>query len=154
MADVVVVIPVSSVQYTSWLRTSYIGRSIISDAGIPVIENTELGPDQEDALVNFLDEATREVAKIFISRQGDVNGIPFEYDGINATYRFNEEEPVLTQASSIKSTLNEDVKNAIYAWVTYLWFKLQGNADHASALMSKYRRLLIDIQGNIHRLHD
>lgn len=152
--DVTITIPVTSVQYTTWLRTSHIGLSEVSEGGTPLIEQVELGPDQEDALKDFMSEATREVAKIFISRQGDVTGIPFEYDGINATYRFNECEPLLNQASSIKSTLNEDVKNAIFAWVTYLWFKLKGDKDQITAFMGKFQRLTIDIQGSIHRLHD
>lgn len=152
--DVVVTIPVSSVQYTTWLRTSYVGLSIVSDAGTPMIEQTELGTDQEDALNNFLDEATRETAKIFTSRQGDVNGIPFEYDEINAIYRFNECEPVLTQASSIKNQLNEDVKNAIFAYVSFLWFTLKGNKDYASFYIGKFQDNSISIQGHLHRLHD
>lgn len=154
MADVVVTIPVSSVSYTTWLRTSHIASSIVSDAGVPMINQNELGPDQEDALNNFLDEATREVAKLFTSRQGDASGVPFEYDGTNAIYRFNECEPVLSQAATIKSQLDEDVKNAIFAWVTYLWFKLKGNGEHLTGMMSKYQRLSIDIQGHLHRLHD
>lgn len=153
MADVVITIPVSSVQYTTWLRTTLVGSSMISDAGIPLIEENELGPDQEDSLINFLDEATREVAKIFYSRQGDVNGVPFEYDGTDVTYRFNECEPVLPQAVAIKSALNEDVKNAIYAYVTYLWFKLKGN-DHSDEMLNKFNKISLDIHGNIHRLHD
>jgi len=152
--DVVINIPVSNVQYTTWLRTSYIGLSLVSDAGTPNVEQTELGIDQEDAFINFLDEATREVAKYFISRQGDVNGVPFEYDGTNAVYRFNECEPILKQALSIKSALNEDVKNAIFSWVAYLWFKHKGNDYHVSALMSKHKKLITDIQGHLHRLHD
>ena len=154
MSDVVINIPVSDVQYTTWLRTSYIGLSMVSEAGTPLVEQNELGTDQEDALINFLAEGTREVAKIFISRQGDVEGVPFEYDGSNAIYRFHEGEPVLPQASAIKSTLDEDVKNAIYAWVTYLWFKLKSNSDQVSGMMSKYQRIAMDIQGHIHRLHD
>ena len=152
--DVTVTIPVSSVQYTTWLRTSYIGMSMTSDAGTPMVEQTELGTDQEDALRNFLDEATREVAKIFSSRQGDVTGIPFEYDGTNAIYRFKEGEPVLNQAVTLKSQLEEDTKNAIFAWVTYLWFKLKGNTTHISGMMAKYQRLAEDIQANLYRLHD
>lgn len=152
--DVTIDISVSSVQYTTWLRTSYIGMSIVSEAGVPMVEQIELGVDQEDALVNLLEEASREVAKIFISRQGDVEGIPFEYDGANAIYRFKECEPYLNQAVAIKSTLSEDVKNALYAWVTYLWFKLKGKNDQVAGLMSKYQRLSTDIQGSIHRLHD
>jgi len=152
--DVIINIPVSSVQYTTWLRTSYIGMSMVSDAKTPMVEEIELGVDQEDAFVNLLDEATREVAKMFVSRQGDVTGTPFEYDGTNAIYRFRECEPYLTQADALKSTLNEDVKNAIFAWVTYLWFTIKGEEAQAVALMSKYNKLETDIQGNIHRLHD
>lgn len=151
--DVVINISTTSVSYIAWLRTSIIGTSLVSEVG-PLIEQTELGPDQEVSLVNFMEEASREVAKLFISRQGNVDGIPFEYDGVNAIYRFKEEEPVLKQASSIKEVLNEDVKNALYAWVTYLWFKLKNQGDQASSLINKYQRLSIDIQGNIHRLHD
>jgi len=152
--DVVVTIPVSSVQYTTWLRTSYIGLSIVSDAGTPMVEQIELGTDQEGALKNLLDEATREVAKIFTSRQGDVTGTPFEYDGTDAIYRFNECEPVLTAASSIKEQLNEDVKNAIFAYVSYLWFTFKGNKDYANFYIGKFQDNSISIQGHLHRLHD
>lgn len=152
--DVVIDIPITDVQYTSWLRTSYIGLSMVSEAGTPQVEQNELGTDQEDALKNFLEEATREVAKIFISRQGDVTGVPFEYDGTNAIYRFNEGEPVLPQASAIKSALDEDVKNALYAYVTFLWFKLKSNPDQITGMMNKYQKIVTDIQGNIYRLHD
>lgn len=154
MADITITIAVSSVKYTTWLRTSYIGLSKISDKGLPMIDNTELGPDEEDALVNFMEEASREVEKLFITRQGDVNGVPFEYDGTNAIYRFNEEEPVLTQASAIKSALNEDVKNALFSYVTYLWFKLKGDVANTSLFLSKFQGLSSDIQNHLHRLHD
>ena len=154
MADVVTNIPVSSVQYTTWLRTSYIGMSMVSEAGTPQIDMTALGTDQEDALNNFLDEAVREVAKLFTSRQGDAEGTPFEYDGSNAIYRFLETEPLIPQAASVKSQLSQDVQNAIYAWVTYLWFKLKGNGDHTAAMLDKYQRLATDIQGHLYRLHD
>lgn len=154
MADVVITIPVSSVQYTTWLRTSYIGLSEVSDAGTPMVEQIELGTDQEDALRNLLDEAVREVARIFTTRQGDVNGIPFEYDGTNAIYRFNEGEPVLPHADALKNILNEDVKNAIFSFVTFLWFKLKGDDKHTAAYMSKFERLSVEIQGHLYTLHD
>lgn len=154
MADVVVTIPVSGVQYRTWLRTSLIGDSKISDQGLPMIKQIELGPDQEVALVDFLEEASREVAKCFNNRQRDVNGVPFEYDGNNAIYRFNEAEPVLPHASTIKSQLSEDVKNAIFSYVTYLWFKMKGDADQMVAFMSKMDKLKMDISSNLYRLHD
>lgn len=154
MADVVVTIPVSSVQYTTWLRTSYIGTSIVSDAGTPMVEQTELGVDQEDALINFLDEATKEVAKIFVSRQGDAAGTPFEYDGNDAIYRFNEETPVLPQASSLKLSLNEDTKNAIYCHVAFLWFKVKGHDKMCSYFAERYEKLVSNIDSILYKLHD
>lgn len=154
MADVAVNIPVSSIEYITWLRSSVIGTSMISDAGTPMIEQIELGIDQGDSFINILDEAAREVAKVFISRQGDVQGIPFEYDGNNAIYRFNEYEPTLKQSEAIKNVLNEDVKNALYAYVSFIWFRLKGYDDKSSYLMNKYQKLTIDIQGNLHKLHD
>ena len=154
MADVVVTIPVSEVSYTAWLRTSYIGMSLVTDDGTPLIQTTELGVDQEDAFANFMDEATREVLQLFISRQGDAAGTPFEYDGINAIYRFAEATPVLTQASAIKSALDEDVKNALFAYVTLLWFKLKGNDKQAAFMMDKFIKITTTILSNLYRLHD
>jgi len=154
MADITITIPVSNVQYTIWLRTSYIGMSLVSDAGVPMVNITELGPDQVDALKDFLSEAIREVLKIFESRQGDVNGVPFEYDDINVIYRFNEATPLLPQAASLKSSLNEDVKNAIYVYVTYLWFQFKGNDKLASYMLGRYLKLTNNIDRNLYKLHD
>lgn len=154
MSDVVITIPVSDVQYTIWLRTSYIGKSIVSENGTGMIEQNELGVDQKDALLNFLQEATREVLKLFVSRQGDATGIPFEYDETNVTYRFNEATPLLNQASSIKESLNEDVKNAIYVYTTYLWFQFNSNDKQAQYMFDRYNGLIDNIGGHLHRLHD
>lgn len=154
MADVVITIPVSSVQYTTWLRTSYVGLSKVSSSGTPMIEQIEFGVDQEDALVDFLSEATREVLKIFISRQGDVTGIPFEYDGVNVIYRFLEGEPVLPQAFAIKSLLDEDVKNCLFTYVTYLWFKFKSEVEQANYFLGRYHKLTSDIDRHLYKLHD
>ena len=154
MADVVITIPVSDVSYTTWLRTSYIGKSLVTEDGTPLIQSTELGVDQEDAFANFMDEATREVLQLFISRQGDAAGTPFEYDGTDVTYRFNEATPVLNQADAIKSTLEEDVKNALFAYVTLIWFKQKGNDKQAAFMMDKFIKLTTTILGSLHRLHD
>lgn len=154
MADVAVTIPVSNIQYITWLRTSYIGRSLISETGVPMIEQMEIGPDQEDALMDFLNEATREVLKVFMTRQGDVTGVPFEYDEVNVTYRFNEATPLLPQASAIKGSLNEDVKNAIYTYTTFLWFQHSDNQKQAEFLINKYNKLTGNIDNHLYKLHD
>lgn len=154
MADVVVTIEVSSVQYTAWLRTSYIASSQISENGTPMVEQFELGPDQEDALINFLDESTREVSKLFSSRQGDVTGTPFEYDGTDAVYRFNEGEPVLGQAVALKSQLDEDVKNAIFSYLSVLWFNAKNKDELVLYFRSKYEKIASNIERNLYLLHD
>lgn len=154
MADVVITIPVSSVQYTTWLRSSYIALSQISEGGTPMVDQFEFGPDQKDALDNFLDESTREVSKLFVSRQGDVAGVPFEYDGTNVIYRFKEGEPILPQAAALKSQLNEDVKNAIYSYLSVLWFNVKDKNDVEKFFRNKYEKLASNIERSLYSLHD
>lgn len=154
MADVTVDITISLVSYKAWLTTSYVATSIVGDGGNPLVVNNELGPDQEDAFTVFLDEASREVLKLFVSRQGNAVGAPFEKTSTNVKYRFKEETPVLPQASAIKETLTEQVKNALFSYVTFLWFTMKKNADMAQLSIARYQQLSEDILGNIHRLHD
>jgi len=154
MADVTVDIKISLVSYKAWLTTSYIATTLVGEGGIPLIVNNELGPDQEDAFSVLIDEAANEVLKLFVSRQGNAEGVPFEKTSTNIKYRFKEVTPVLTQASSIKSILNEQVKNALFSYVTFLWLTMKKNDDQASFILAKYQQLTEDILGNIHRLHD
>lgn len=154
MADVSIIIPISDIQYTTWLRTSYIGASIVSEGEASMVESIELGIDQGDALSNFLTESTREVLKIFTSRQGDVTGTSFEQSSTEVIYRYHELEPTLPQAASLKSTLNEDVKNAIFVYVTFLWFQFQGNEKQSAYMMGRYENLISNIDRHLHKLHD
>lgn len=155
MADVAITIPVSSVQYTTWLRSSYIALSQISESGMPMIENIELGPDQIDAFYNFMEESTKEVSKLFSSRQGDTSGVPFEYDkDSDVIYRFNELEPTLTQAPVLKIQLTEDVQNAIFSYLSVLWFNTKNIDAATSYFMGKYQKLAANIERNLNILHD
>lgn len=154
MADVTVTITTSLVSYKAWLTTSYIGTSQVSPDGKPLVINNEMGPDQEDAFLNLIDEAAREVLKAFVTRQGNVTGIPFEKTTVNVIYRFKEETPVLPQALAIKEVLTEDVKNALFCYVTFLWMTMKGNKDQASFYLEKYQKTVIDITGSLYQLHD
>lgn len=153
MADVVVTVTLSSVSYTTWLRTSLIGASKVAN-GVPMIEITEFGPDQEDAFVDFTYEASREVLKLFTGRQGDVNGLPFEATTTEITYRFNEEQPPLPQATAIKDALYLDVKNAIYTYIALLWFKIKNNEEMVSYFQERYEKLASNINTSLFKLHD
>lgn len=152
--DITVNIPVTAISYTTWLRTSYISYGLVDDSGKPLVSSIEIGPDQKDFFQNVMEQASREVLKSFVSRQGDVNGVPFSYDGTNVIYRFNECEPVLPQAAALKSELEQDVKNAIYTFVTLMWFKLKGNEKYSALLMSEFSDLQTSISGILYRLHD
>jgi len=154
MADVTVDITISLVSYKAWLTTSYIASALASEAGTPLISNNELGPDQEDAFSNFFDEASREVLKVFLSRQGNLTGVPFEKTATNAKYRFNEEEPPLPQAAAIKDSLTEDVKNALFTYVTYLWLKIKKNDEQAKFVAERYQKLTQNIDNHLYKLHD
>jgi len=154
MADVVITISISSVQYTSWLRTSYIASSQISESGMSMVKQFELGPDQSDAFSNYMDEASKEVAKMFSYRQGDVLGVPFEYTSTNVIYRFNELDPVLKQASVLKTQLNEDVKNALFSFVSKLWFTAKDKQDLAAYFQAKFDNHCNAIERNLYLLHD
>lgn len=154
MADVSVSILVSDVEYTSWLRSSYLALSQISDNNLPMVDKYELGPDQVDAFEEFLQEASREVLKLFISRQGDVVGVPFEQSSTEITYRFNETEPELTQSDALKLQLNEDVKNAIYSKIAILWFFAKNIDKAVSYYAGKYEMLANSIEKALYLLHD
>lgn len=154
MADVTVDITISMVSYKAWLTTSYIATTMVGEGGTPIIVNNELSPDQEDAFTVLLDEATRELLKVFASRQGNVSGTPFEKTSTHVIYRFKEETPLLPQAASIKEALNEDVKNALFSWITFQWLNMKNNDKQSAFVFARYQRLIQDISGNIHRLHD
>ncbi len=128
--------------------------SIVGEGGTPLIVNNELSPDQEDAFNNFVDEAAREVLKLFVSRQGNVAGTPFQKTTTDVTYRFKEETPVLPQASALKEALTEDVKNALFSYVTFLWLKIKKNNDQAQFVYDRYQKLAKDIDFNLYKLHD
>lgn len=152
--DITINIPVTAISYTTWLRTSYVGFGLVDEKGKSLISTIEIGPDQKDFFQNVMEQASREVLKSFVTRQGDVNGVPFSYDGTNAIYRFNECEPVLPQADALKSELTEDVRNALFTYVTMIWFRLKGNEKYAGLFLSEFSDLQRSIQGILHRLHD
>ena len=153
MADVTVQISISAVSYKTWMNTSLVGLSTVSN-GVPQIELTEMGTDQEDAFDTYIDEACREVLKLFVSRQGDVTGTPFEITSENVIYRFAEEQPPLPQAASIKSSLYEDTKNAIYTFITMMWLKIKNKEDMVNYLETRYQKLTDNIDHALHKLHD
>lgn len=154
MADYQISIEFEMMEYLAWLRSSYLVLSQISEGGTPMIDQLELGLDQRDIFTSFWTESALEVSKLFTTRQHDVNGVPFEFSSNDAIYRFNEGEPVLTQAAAIKAQMNEDVKQAIYCYIAMMWFKLKQLNFAVDYYSDKYAKLALDIKRNLYYLHD
>lgn len=154
MADYAIVIGISDLEYTAWLRTSYASLGLLDKEGNPALDVEELGPDQADAFSNFKDEASREVLKLFVPRQGDLTAAPFSDDGTDITFRIYEREPVLGNSAGIKAALDSDVKTALFTYVTLLWYVNKGHVENAKILMEKYNKISNDIEYNLYRIHD
>lgn len=103
---------------------------------------------------DYVSVAAKEVLKLFVSRQGDVTGVPYENDGTNITYRFNEASPVLNHAVSIKARLTANVKEALIQYVLFMAYKGDNNSDKVAMTLSSFRSLSNEIMGDLYRLHD
>lgn len=154
MADVTVTIAVSDVAYSAWIRTSYLAMSNPSQDGRPLIDLLELGKDERDIFNEFAGEAARDVLKLFAQRQDNVTGTPFSIDvNGNIVYRFSENTPTLSNATSLKTMLNEYAKQAIYSYIAFLWLGMK-KIEYAEVVYSKYVMLCEEIKGILYLLHD
>lgn len=154
MADVVITTYITNVEFRVWLKSSLVGMSKTSDSGLPMIDKYELGPDQEVIFNEYLKESAIDVLKLFTSRQGDVTGTPYERSSSTVIYRFNENIPVLKQASALKQEMDKDVESAIYSRIAILWFTSKGLDSVAEYFMGKFEKLSRDIERNLYLLHD
>lgn len=153
--DLTITIDVSDISYNAWLRTSYAGLSIVDKEGIPKIEAIELGIDQRDAFNSFVKEASLKVLKLFMTRQGDVVGLPYEFSTTEITYRFLEGVPAFSvnKTSSLMTQLKETVGDAIYSYISALWYLSKG-LDISKFYFDKYSGLSGDIERGLINLHD
>lgn len=154
MADATITVAVSDVSYSAWIRTSYLAMSNISQKGYPLIDLLELGKDEKDIFNEFVAEAAKEILKIFVPRQDNVTGSPFSIDvSGNIVYRFIENTPILPNATVLKITLTEAVKQAIYNYVAANWLNMKG-VEYAKFAYAKFEMLSDEIKGILYTLHD
>ena len=146
--DVTTTIEFSSVKWIAWIQSSHVATA---DGKLLTVE---IGPDQEDVFMNLMGEACQQVLRVFSGRQGDVGGVPYEKSETQVTYRFREEEPVLTQAESIKTALAKDVEVALYSFVASNFFALKKNDEMSTYFISKFDNAIINIDNHLYRLHD
>lgn len=154
MITATITIQVSDVSFQTWMRTSYIAMSQISQSGAPLIDLLELGRDERDVFDNLVKEAANEILKIFASRQDNVIGSSFTIDLDGAiTYKFSENTPILSNATNLKLILQENVKQALYNYVAFNWLSSKGQ-DYAKFVYDKYLQFCEDIKATLYLLHD
>lgn len=152
--DVTINISLSDVSYKSWLHTSYVGKTIAGKDGASLIETIELGIDQEDIFTEFINQAAFDINKMLSTRQGDAEGVPFEKTSTDVTYRFLERVPYLKHSATIKSILADDIKEALFTYVTALWFNSKSMTDNYAFMQGRYEVLKSSITSSLYLLHD
>lgn len=161
MADIVITIPISNV-FKEVAR-----RSAVTTSTDPFYANKTASEKQYSQLhgegdritSDFTKEAAKEVLKAFISRQGDVTGLAYEYnlsDSGNIIYRFAENsDPLPTnQTTAITTRLTDNTEDAIMHYVLASLYKTDGNASKEKEMLVKALALIDMLTGDLHRLHD
>jgi len=161
MADIEIIIPISNV-FREVGRRSALATSTdnyYSNKSVQEKQNSQLQGEGDRITSDFVKEASKEVLKVFLSRQGDVTGQAFEYDlasSGNIIYRFSENSDPLpaNQTLSIKTRLTDNVEDALINYVLALLYKTDGNKDKEQSTLEKAYMLINLITGDLLRLHD
>lgn len=115
---------------------------------------SQLHGEGDRITTDFLTEAAKEVLKAFLSRQGDVTGVPFEITATDIVYRFNEETPALGQADAIKQRLEDNVRDALVYYVMLSLYRTDGNTVKEKETLAQCLSLIDALSGDLYRLHD
>lgn len=161
MADIVITVPISNV-FREVARRSALATStdlFYSKKTTEEKQLSQLHGEGNRITTDFTKEAAKEVLKVYISRQGDVTGLGYEYDlsdSGNIVYRFAENsDPLSTnQTASIKTRLIDNTEDAIIHYVLATLYKTDGNMPKEKEMLAKALQLINMITGDLHRLHD
>ena len=156
MADVVITIPIADVFKIVARKTSLITETdpFYANMTTEQKQNSQLHGEGDRITLDLLNEATREVLKHYVSRQGDATGVPFEVTATDVIYRFNEATPLLTQAAAIKLRLINNTKDAIVYFIMTALYKTDGNVNKMALMQAKCAELINELTGDLYRLHD
>ena len=156
MADVEITVTISEVFKLVAQRTSVATETDPFYANMTTEQRqySQLHGESDRLTLNLLKEAAKEVLRCFISRQGDVVGIPYEVTATTIAYRFNEAIPVLTQAPAIKIRLTENTRDAIVYFIMAALYKTDGNINKLTLMQTKCIELINELTGDLYRLHD
>jgi len=156
MADVVITVAITDVYKLVARRSSVTSQTdpAYANASTEKKQYSQLHGESDRITGDLLDEATKEVLRCFVSRQGDVTGVPFEKTATDIIFRFAEGEPVLKQASAIKTRLTKNVRDALVYHILAALYKMDGNTNQATINHGKCRELIDELMGDLYRLHD
>jgi hypothetical protein len=156
MADVVITVPKADVYKLVARRTSLTSKTdpVYGKNTTEQKQQFQLHGEGDRITGDYLLEAAKEALKLYVSRQGDATGTPFEVTATDIIYRFNEATPVLTQAAALKTRLLENTRDYIVYFMFYLLYKTNGNNAKMIIMKDKYAQLVEEITGDLYRLHD
>jgi len=161
MADITITVPIANVFKEVARRTSVATETdpFYANKSTEDKQYSQLHGEGDRITSDFTKEASKEVLKAFISRQGDVAGVAFEYDlasSGNIVYRFAESDDPLpsNQTAAITNRLQSNTEDAIIYYVLVSLYRTDGNVPKEQLMMQKALELIDLLSGDLHRLHD
>lgn len=182
MADIEIKVPIKSV-FREVARRSSVATETDPFYAQKTTEDkqySQLHGEGDRITSDFTKEAAKEVLKAYLSRQGDVTGIAYEYDrvttpGVEADpdatppvigvtevrtgdiiYRFAENTtPLATkQSEAIIDRLTNNTRDAIVYYVLVSLYRTDGNQVKEAEVLTKAFSLIDELSGDLYRLHD
>lgn len=161
MADIVITVPIKTVYREVARRSSVAAETdpFYKGANTETKQYSQLHGEGDRITGDFLKEASKEVLKAYISRQGDVTDAAYEYDLLdsgNIVYRFSESETPLesNQTAAITARLQDNTEDALIYYVLVSLYRTDGNVNKENQMLSKALELIDNLSGDLYRLHD
>lgn len=161
MADITITVPISTVFKEVARRSSVAAETdpFYKGSTTETKQYSQLHGEGDRITSDFLKEAAKEVLKAFISRQGDVVGVAFEYDLATSgdiVYRFSESEVPLSanQTDAITTRLGDNTEDALIYYVLVSLYRTDGNSVKETEMVNKALELIDNLSGDLYRLHD
>lgn len=182
MGDITVTVPIKTV-FREVARRSAVATEtdpFYAQKSTEEKQYSQLQGEGDRITSDFVKEAAKEVLKAYLSRQGDVTGIAFEYDRVSAEavvddpladppvvgspeertgdiiYRFSENSSPLNenQTNAIVTRLTNNTRDAIVYYVLVSLYRTDGNQKKEAELLAKALSLIDELSGDLYRLHD
>lgn len=161
MADIVITIPITTVFKEVARRSSVAAETdpFYKGSTTEKKQYSQLHGEGDRITSDFLKEASKEVLKAYVSRQGDVTGAAFEYDLVssgNIIYRFAESSVPLetNQTAALTTRLQNNTKDALVYYVLVSLYRTDGNVNKEVEMLKKALELIDNLTGDLYRLHD